>query len=295
MATESAGLWLIGIGALLLALVGFAGGRVRLALTFSGSGDQRPDRLKFAISGAGLLSTATGSLLIAISSIPSAPFLVGTIAALVFVIYVLLVWRVHTLWRERVTAAAHDLRDNQDSEREQWLLDATRWYARWRWSLRHPLTTANATSWPAYDLENVLGPRPPGPPESHEDPRIAMKLRQNRPNVARVDADVLPSWTLDIVLVARDCAWTVLRSKHVLALYTPDRLHVETVDLDCAPALVQWLRREALLAGLARLGLPTHRTLRGQRGPGRDRAHRRSILTQAAPDEHQDLPPAQEQ
>jgi hypothetical protein len=265
---------------------------VRLALTFEGSGDQRSDRLKFAISGAGLLSTAVGSTLIAISSAPSAPFVVGTLVTLALIVYVLLVSRVHTLWREHVIAAAEYLKANQDSKREQWRLDATRWYARWRWALAHPLTAADATSWPADDLESVFGPCPPGPPESREVPQIAMKLRQNRPGVARVVVGELPSWTQDIVLVARECAWTVLRSDHTLALYTPDGSPLETAHLDRGSPLVHWLHRKALLKVLAEHGLSTHRTARGQRAPGRDRAHLFAVLAHAAQDEHDDAPPA---
>lgn len=291
MTTESAGLWLIGIGALLVALVGLSAGRVRLALTFEGSGDQRADRVKFAVSGAGLVSTAAGSVLIAVSSTPNAKFAAATIAALLLVAYLLIVWRVQTLWREHVAAAGLNLKVNQDSEREQWRLDATRLCARWRWALAHPLTAADARSWPVPYLERKLGPCPPGPPESAEAPLVALKLRQNRPNVAQALVAELPSWTQDVVLVARDCAWSALRSNHTLALYTPDGEALETANLDGAPPLVELLRRDVLLRALAARGLPTHRGSRGQLAPGRDRAHIFSVLARSAEDGEQGLRP----
>lgn len=289
---ETEGLWLVGIGALLLALVGLAGGRVRVALTFGGDGDRRVDRLKFAVSGAGLMSTALGSALIAISSVPSVEFVVTTIVTLLLIMYVLLAWRVRTLWREHRTAAAERLQGNQDSRREMWDLDAAAWCARWRWALRHPLSDAHATSWPMAHLERKLGPRPPGPPESPEAPLIAMKLRQHLPNVARADIGRLPNWTQDIALIARDCDWTVLSSDHTLALYTPGGDSVVTSDVDAARAVVQALRRHELLAALAQHDFPTHRAARRQLAPGRDREHLLKVLARAADDERQHLKPA---
>lgn len=286
---ESAGLWLVGIGALLLALVGLAGGQVRLALTFGGAGDRRIDRVKFAVSGAGLLATAAGSALIAISSMPSLGFVIATIAALVVIVYVLLAWRVHTLWREHLAAVAASVSVNQDSRRELWRLDAARSCARWRWALSHPLSTADAISWPMAHLERQLGPCPVGPPESPEDPRIAMKLRQNFPNVARAVVSQLPGWTHDVALIARDCDWTILRSEHTVALFTPDGTRSVTASIDTSGATVHALRRHQLLSELAEQGLPTHRGARGQLAPGRDRGHLLDVLAQAGRDEQQDL------
>lgn len=64
----------------------------------------------------------------------------------------ILAWRVHTLWREHLTAAAERLNVDQDSRAEMWDLDAAGWYARWRRALRHPLSDGHATSWPMTHL-----------------------------------------------------------------------------------------------------------------------------------------------
>lgn len=291
MTTESAGLWLIGLGALMVAVVGLAGNGVRLGLAFEGSEDGRADRLKFAISEAGLLTTAVGSVLIAISSSATAQFVLLTLLLTVVVIYMLVAWRVRMLWRAHRSTAAGDLRDNQDSKREQWRLDATSLCATWRWAITHPVTAANATSWPDAYLERKLGACPAGPPEDANYPDLALKLRSNRPNVARANIGELPNWVQDIALMAHACDWTVLRSDHTLAFYTPDGARVETCALGETQKLIEVLRRDSLLKALAALGLPAHRGARGQRAPGRDLGHLLEILAQHAADEERHLRP----
>src|ERR1044072_7199647 len=109
-----------------------------------------------------------------------------------------------------------------------------------------------------------------------------MMLRQNRPNVARADIGHLPSWTQDVALIARDCDWTVLRSDHTLALYTPDGSSVVTANVDGGRAVVQLLRRHELLARLSKHGFPTHHAAWGQLAPGRRQEHLLRVPTPAS-------------
>lgn len=207
-------------------------------------------------------------MLVAISSTPTVRYAAGTAVAIALIIYVLLVWKVHALWVQRRCEAAEQLSVNQDSRREQWRLDAAARCARWRWALTHPLTRSDGTSWPSRNLEPCLGPEQSGPPESAEDPLTALKLRQNDPNVARLSDGDTPAWLRDIVLVARDSRWEVLRSALHVAFYTPDRVSVELARMAEPLPLVQVLERERLLRALAAHGRPTHRASRGHSMPG---------------------------
>lgn len=145
---QADGLWLIGVGAFVLAVVGLVAAPLRLHLQFGGLGDGRRDRLAFAGAGLGLLSTAAGSVLLAASSSPAVAFVIATVATLIVVAWVLLAWRVHSLWLARRGDAAMRLRYNQDLAREAWQLEAAVLLARWRWALCHPLTNTDANSWP---------------------------------------------------------------------------------------------------------------------------------------------------
>lgn len=80
----------------------------------------------------------------------------------------------------------------------------------------------------------------------------------------------MPDWLRDIVAVAIDEGWIVLRAGTALVLHTPDGLSYETVECD-EPGLAQGLVRHAVLRRLNRVGLPIHSGGRGQTLPGRDR------------------------
>lgn len=82
---QADGLWLIGVGAFLLTVVGLAAAPLRLHLQFGGLGDRRGDRLAFSGTGLGLITTAAGSVLVAAGSSPSLGFAIATAAILVAV------------------------------------------------------------------------------------------------------------------------------------------------------------------------------------------------------------------
>jgi hypothetical protein len=266
---QADGLWLIGVGAFLLAAVGLAAAPLRLHLQFGGLGDRRSDRLAFAGTGVGLLSTATGSVLVAAGSSPAVAFVLATVATLIVVAWALLAWRVHSLWVARRGDAAMRLRYNQDLAREAWQLEAAALLARWRWAVCHPLTDTDANSWPYVYLRKQLGEEPAGVAEEWYS-NDGLKLRQNRPSLVRVGPAKVPGWLRDIVAVAIDEGWIVLRAGKALVLYTPDGLSYETVECD-EPGLAQGLVRHAVLRRLNRMGLPIHSGGRGQSLPGRDR------------------------
>jgi hypothetical protein len=270
-------LWLVGIGAfILVAAGGWASPALRLHLEFAGSGDSRRERMAFAGTIVGGLSTAAGSLLVAGSNLPSVWFWLGTIVLMATVGYVLLAWKVHALWTARRYDAAMVLRTNQDSRREVWLIDAASLCARWRWALGHPLTPADASWWPVLYLVRRLGDCPPGPLGGVDlNDMDAVKLRQVLPNVARLDAADVPPWLLDVVLVARDCDCEVLRSGRYLGFYT---LGGEYASASIVKPKGAAFAHRQLVRSLSKLGLPTHRGTWGQLVPGRDRSHLRAVL-----------------
>lgn len=265
---QADGLWLIGVGAFLLAAVGLTAAPLRLHLQFGALGDRRGDRLAFAGTGLGLVATATGSVLVAVGSAPGLGFAIATVLALATIGWLLLSWRVRSLWLARRDDAAMELRWNQDLAREAWRLRAAVLLARWRWALCHPLTGSDAESWPYGYLQRLIGEEPPGvAEESHS--ADGLTLRQNRPSLVSAQPDQAPDWLRDIVAVALQERWIVLRAGDALAFYTPDGLSYDTVACD-EPALTRGLVRHALLQRLGKLGLPVHSGSRGQSLPGRD-------------------------
>lgn len=111
-----------------------------------------------------------------------------------------------------------------------------------------------------------------------------IKLRYNWPNLVKVELSQVPGWLRDIVAVALDAGWIVLRSGAALVLYTPDGLSYETIECD-EPGITTGLVRHAILRRLQRLGLPMHYGTRGQSLPGRDREDQLSKLTPDHEDE----------
>ena len=265
---QADGLWLIGVGAFLLAAVGLTAAPLRLHMRFGGLGDRRGDRLAFAGAGMGLIATATGSVLVAAGSAPGVGFAVATLLALAAIGWLLLSWRVRTLWVARRDEAAMELRYNQDLAREAWRLRAAVLLAGWTWALCHPLTGSDAETWPYRYLRRRIGEEPPGVADEWYSPD-GLKLRQNRPILVSAQPDQAPDWLRDIVAVALQERWIVLRAGEVLAFYTPDGLSYETVGCD-EPALTRGLVRHALLQRLSKSGLPMHSGNRGQSLPGRD-------------------------
>jgi hypothetical protein len=277
-ALQADGLWLIGIGALLLTVVGIATRPLRLHLQFGSLGDERRDRLAFAGTVLGLAATAIGSVLVAIGSTPAVWFIIATTAGLLLMGWIVLAWRVRSLWMARRDEAAMKLKQNQDLAREDWQLQATVLLSRWRWALRHALTRSDATGWPYDYLTKRIGAEPPGVSIEwySNDGRL---LRRNRPSLVEMSADEAPDWLHAIVLVATSEKWIVLRSGQFLVFYTPDGLRYTTVEAS-TPTVVQGLARMALLRKLKELGLPTHTGDGGQPLPGRDMHHLVSVLVQ---------------
>lgn len=265
---QADGLWLIGVGAFLLAAVGLTAAPLRLHLQFGGLGDRRRDRLAFAGTGVGLIATATGSVLVAVGSAPGVAFAIAAVLALAAISWLLLSWRVRSLWLARRDDAATELRYNQDLAREAWRLRATVLLARWRWALWHPLTGSDSESWPYRYLSRRIGEEPPGVAAEWYS-ADGLTLRQNRPSLVSIEPDQAPDWLRDIVAVALQERWIVLRAGDAVAFYTPDGVTYETVACD-EPALTRGLVRNALLRRLNKMGLPVHSGTRGQSLPGGD-------------------------
>lgn len=262
------GLWLIGLGAFLVAVTALTTQPPRLHLQFGGLGDQRKDRLASAITTTGLLATAAGSILVAVGSTPAGWFIAVAFGALLMSAWGLMARQVRLLWLARRNDTAMRLRENQDLAREAWELEATIVLARWRWVLLHPLTPSNANSWPTRYLARKIGDAPPGIPAEWYS-NEGRQLRYSQPNLVRMTADGAPGWLRDIVVVALAEGWLVLGAPSFISFYTPNGLQYETVTLD-QPAIVHLLVRRNLLNRLKRLGLPTHRGGRGQALPGCD-------------------------
>lgn len=279
---QADGLWLIGVGAFLLAIVGLAATPLRLHLQAGGLGDGRGDRLAFTGAGLGLIAAAAGSVLVAVGSSPALGFAIATGAALVAIGWLLLSWRVRSLWVARRTEAAMNLRYNQDLAREAWRLQAAVLLSRRRWALSHPLTNSDANTWPYRYLNKRIGVEPPGVAEEwYSDEGI--KLRYNWPNLVKVERSQVPGWLRDIAAFALDEGWIVLRSGAALVLYTPDGLSYETIECD-EPGITTGLVRHAILRRLQRLGLPMHYGTRGQSLPGLDRRQTATAMLGEAAD-----------
>ncbi len=262
------GLWLIGIGAFLVVIVALTATPPRLHLQFGALGDQRKDRLASSIAATGLIATAVGSVLVSVGAAPAVWFVGGVTLALGVIAWGLMARQVRLLWRARQRDATMRLRENQDLAREAWEVEAATILARWRWAVLHPLSAASAESWPMSYLRTKIGEAPPGIPAEWYSTQ-GRQLRYNKPSLVRMTVDDAPGWLRDIVVVALAEGWFVLGNASFLSFYTPDGLSCETIGCD-HPAIVHLLVREALLARLRRLGLPSHRGTRGQALPARD-------------------------
>ena len=271
---QADGLWLVGIGAFLLACVGLATAPLRLHLQFGGMGDTRRDRVAFACTGVGLIATAAGSLMVAIGSSPTVQFATLSVLAIVASCWLLLAWRVHALWVARHATAALELKVNQDLAREGWRFEAAGLLARWRWALLHPFDASDADSWPYAYLVKRIGEEPEGvSPEWYDNDGAT--LRANRPSLVTARTDELPDWLHDIAAVAADDGWVVLRRGQFVAFYTRTGRDFVTTELRAHP-VVQGLVREQFIRRLQAHGLPTHRGARGQLSPGRGHDHQAS-------------------
>ncbi len=275
------GLWLIGIGALLVVSVALTATPPRLHLQFGGLGDQRKDRLAPSIATTGLIATAAGSVLVSVGSVPAIGFVGGVVVALGIMAWGLLARQVRLLWRARQRDAMMRLRENQDLARETWEVEAATILAGWRWALLHPLSVASAEGWPMSYLRTRIGEAPPGIPAEWYSPQ-GRQLRYNKPSLVRMTADDAPRWLRDIVVVALAEGWFVLGNASFLTFYAPDGLGCETIGCD-HPEIVHLLVRQALLARLKRLGLPSHRGTRGQMLPARNTNDLIKRLVEAGP------------
>lgn len=271
------GLWLIGLGAFFVVLVALLPRPPRLHRQFGDPGVERADRLALSVTTTGLLSTAVGSILLAVGSTPSVRFVVASVVAMALAMWVLTARQIRTLWLARRYEAAMKLRENQDLAREAWEFEATAVLARWRWALRHPMIRLNASNWPTTYLHGRIGGQPPGIPAEWYT-NDGRQLRYNKPSLVRITAEDAPDWLRDIVVIALSEGWFVLGTPTVVAFYTPTGMECETIVLE-QPALVRALARMNLLGRLRALGFPTHHGSRGQSLPGRDTGElvRRSV------------------
>jgi hypothetical protein len=142
MNLTTTGVWLIGIGSLVI-FVGLIAGSEKPyeGMTFRGPFNTRAQRLPFAVEGAGACLVAVGSVLLAIDNPPSI-WLLLVVPVAYLVVHTLTAWKLHQYWSKRLEKAQDGPKDTP-LER-QWLTCIST-CASWRWCLAHPF---NDEHWP---------------------------------------------------------------------------------------------------------------------------------------------------
>lgn len=249
---ESAGLWLLGIGAVVLLTVRILGHpRPRLGLVFPGAAAGFTDRLQFSLELTGLLLSAVGSVLFIAAHLPPAWFIATTLGAGAASIYFLLAWLALKYWRLRLTDAIRSLGGDLRNPLVQWQVDCLRLCASWRWVLRHPFERDH---WPK-SCQRVLGPVPPGVPQNPQEV-TAERLRRIEEGASLAQELAVPDALRDIVDTADREGWRVAATGSVVAFYPPSGAEPIVVRKADAEDDVRCLHRHWLLAELQRHGLP---------------------------------------
>jgi hypothetical protein len=134
MSLTTAGVWLIGLGSLVI-FAGLVLGSERpySGMTFRGPFNTRRDRLRFAVEGAGAGLVAVGSVLLAVDDLPSLWLLLAAALGTSLMVYGLAAWKLRQYWQYRMAANP----PAQPGGR----------IGTWRWCFTHPF---NDEYWPKH-------------------------------------------------------------------------------------------------------------------------------------------------
>jgi hypothetical protein len=144
MNTTTTGVWLIGVGSLIIfAGLIFGSESASIGLTFAGAFNNRFERVRFAVECVGAGMAAFGSVLLAAENPPSA-WLMLTLVPAYLVLHVLTAWKLRQYWLKRRTQNPDGSQANDESLKLQQnaCLEVC---STWAWCLRHPF---NDETWP---------------------------------------------------------------------------------------------------------------------------------------------------
>ncbi len=149
---EEVGVWLIGIGALVIAAaLVLASERPYTGMTFRGPFNTRRDRTQFALEGTGALFVAGGSVLLAATEPPSL-WLFLALPAGYAIFHGLAAWKLWQYWRYRAAEADRAALLESSTELERRFALCARECATWRWCLGHPF---NQEYWPQATMKRL--------------------------------------------------------------------------------------------------------------------------------------------
>jgi MFS family permease len=165
---ESAGLWLIAIGAVIAVVGLLVGGHLAgLSGRPVGPVGRRNDRVAYAGAAAGAVLVAAGSILVAIKNVPAWWVILLTAAGAGALFWAFAAWRLRVDHQNAAAGAqesVEDTRSNPNLPTESplvagWNWDAERYLQQvsWRWCLAHAFASEARAR---VDAERELGPRP---------------------------------------------------------------------------------------------------------------------------------------
>ena len=140
---DRAGIWLIAIGAFLVALAflwqGVTGG---LSGRPVGPIGTRRDRVLYSIGLTGALLVGVGSVIAAIQAWPALGVVIGSIAAVAAAVWLFAACRLH-IDNRKTHKSLSDAQARNSSQAEAWAWDARRYshQMQWRWCLTHPFVS----------------------------------------------------------------------------------------------------------------------------------------------------------
>ena len=145
MSAETLGVWLIGIGSLVIFLRLVVGSqRPAEGLTFRGPLSTGEDRLRFAVEGTGAAFVALGSVMLAIADPPSASLLLAIPFGYV-ILHGLSAWKLRQYWLYRRDEAVRAASADSATDFQRMQAASASVCASWRWCLLHPF---NRDYWP---------------------------------------------------------------------------------------------------------------------------------------------------
>ena len=145
MSAETLGVWLIGIGSLVIFLRLVVGSqRPAEGLTFRGPLSTGEDRLRFAVEGTGAAFVALGSVMLAIADPPSASLLLAIPFGYV-ILHGLSAWKLRQYWLYRRDEAVRAASADSATDFRRMRAASASVCASWRWCLLHPF---NRDYWP---------------------------------------------------------------------------------------------------------------------------------------------------
>jgi hypothetical protein len=256
---DTAGLWLLGVGAVLLLAERLLGQpQPRLGLTFPSAATGFTERLQFSLEGTGLLFSAVGSALFVAAHLPPIWFIAATLVVALASVYGLLAYLALKYWRLRLDHAIKSLGGDLRNPLVQWQVDCLRLCASWRWVLRHPF---ERDDWPK-SCQRLVGPLPPGLPQDSQEVTAA-RLRRIEEGASLAHELAVPDSLRGIVDAADREGWRVGATGSAVAFYPTSGAEPIVVSKTDAENDVRGLHRHWLLAKLHENGLPIRSDIRG--------------------------------